>query len=142
MVGAAFLSVAVLGAACADRSTGDGEEGGASSVGEAAGELDATALVARYAAPVEGQPGSVTLYDDLGAYHREITTSSPEARDYFDQGLRLQYAFNHAEAIRAYEEALRYDPWPPATTSTRRWTPRAGEGRTPQLSGRWSWPTT
>jgi tetratricopeptide (TPR) repeat protein len=111
LAGAAFLSVAVLGAACADRSAGVGEEGGAPSDGEAgAGELDATTLVARYAAPVEGEPGSVTLYDDLGAYRREITTSSPEAREYFDQGLRLQYAFNHAEAIRAYEEALRYDP--------------------------------
>ncbi len=111
LVSAALLSVAILGTACADRSAGDTEEGGGPPVGEAgAGELDATTLVARYAAPIEGAPGSVPRYDNLGAYHREITTDSPEARDYFDQGLRLQYAFNHAEAIRAYEEALRYDP--------------------------------
>ena len=111
LAGAAFLAVAVLGATCADRSTGDGEEGGAPPVGDTgAGALDAATLVARYAAPVEGEPGSVAHYEDLGAYHRAIATSSPEAGEYFDQGLRLQYAFNHAEAIRAYEEALRYDP--------------------------------
>ena len=35
LAGAAFLSVAVLGAACTDRSPGDGEEGSAPSAGEA-----------------------------------------------------------------------------------------------------------
>ena len=34
----------------------------------------------------------------------------PEAQLYFDQGLRLTYAFNHAEAVRAFEEAARLDP--------------------------------
>lgn len=52
----------------------------------------------------------VPLYDNLGEYHREISTSVPAAQQYFDQGLRLQYAFNHAEAIRSYEEAVRIDP--------------------------------
>lgn len=106
-----LLAAAALGAACADGSAGSAESGGPSTVEEAgAADLDPTVLMARYASPVEGPPGSVPRYDNLGAYHREITTESPEARDYFDQGLRLQYAFNHAEAIRAYEEALRYDP--------------------------------
>lgn len=52
----------------------------------------------------------VPLYTDLGDLHREITTRSPEAQKYFDQGLRLTYTFNHAEAIRAYREAARIDP--------------------------------
>ena len=52
----------------------------------------------------------VPLYDNLGTYHYEVTTSSPLAQRYFDQGLRLYYAFNHAEAIRAFEEAARLDP--------------------------------
>lgn len=57
-----------------------------------------------------GEQAMVPLYDDLGDYHYEITTTSAEAQQYFDQGLRLYYAFNHAEAIRAFGEAQRHDP--------------------------------
>jgi len=53
---------------------------------------------------------SVPLYDDLGGHHYAITTSVPTAQRYFDQGLRLYYAFNHAEAIRSFREAQRLDP--------------------------------
>ena len=53
---------------------------------------------------------SVPLYDNLGDYHRSVNTGMARAQAYFDQGLRLQYAFNHAEAIRSYEEAVRLDP--------------------------------
>lgn len=53
---------------------------------------------------------AVPLYDNLGNLHRAVTTNSPEAQSYFDQGLRLTYAFNHPEAIRAYREAARLDP--------------------------------
>ena len=41
---------------------------------------------------------------------RKISTSVPKAQRYFDQGLRLVYAFNHDEAKRAFEEAARLDP--------------------------------
>ena len=101
-------TLAVLAGACADRSGADGDV--AAGGGETLAQADPAALVARYAAPIEGAPGDVPLYDNLGGYGREISTNSPEAQSYFNQGLRLQYAFNHAEAIRAYEEALRYDP--------------------------------
>jgi tetratricopeptide (TPR) repeat protein len=50
------------------------------------------------------------LFDDLGSYHRAITTRSPQAQAYFDQGLRLVYGFNHYEAQAAFREALRLDP--------------------------------
>jgi hypothetical protein len=42
-----------------------------------------------------GPPASTTppLFDDLGGYHRAITTRSPQAQAYFDQGLRLVYGF-------------------------------------------------
>ncbi|HEX5829345.1 MAG TPA: hypothetical protein VFY16_00100 [Gemmatimonadaceae bacterium] len=50
------------------------------------------------------------LYDNLGTLHKPITTTAPLAQRYFDQGLRLTYAFNHEEAIHAYQEALRHDP--------------------------------
>lgn len=55
------------------------------------------------------QAGDVPLYDNLGDHHRDISSNDDQTQAYFDQGLRLQYAFNHAEAVRAYEEALRYD---------------------------------
>jgi tetratricopeptide (TPR) repeat protein len=54
-------------------------------------------------------PDSVPLYRNLGNYHRTVT-AAPIAQRYFDQGLRLYYAFNHAEAIRAFEEGARRDP--------------------------------
>lgn len=52
----------------------------------------------------------VPLYDNLGTHHYAITTDVPAAQQYFDQGLRLYYAFNHGEAIRAFAEAARLDP--------------------------------
>ena len=54
--------------------------------------------------------GAPALFDDLGNHHRAISSKSPRARRYFDQGLRLVYAFNHDEAKRAFEEAARADP--------------------------------
>jgi tetratricopeptide (TPR) repeat protein len=50
------------------------------------------------------------LYDDLGILSSPITTKSPLAQRYFDQGLRLAYGFNHAEARRAFRTAQKYDP--------------------------------
>jgi tetratricopeptide (TPR) repeat protein len=53
---------------------------------------------------------SVPLYDNLGDHHYAISSRTPRVQAYFDQGLRLYYAFNHAESIRAFEEAARLDP--------------------------------
>ena len=50
------------------------------------------------------------LFDNLGNLHHPISTSSPEAQQYFDQGLRLVFAFNHEEAINSFQEAARLDP--------------------------------
>jgi tetratricopeptide (TPR) repeat protein len=60
----------------------------------------------RAATPTDAVP----LYTDLGDYHYAIGTTEPLAQQYFDQGLRLYYAFNHQEAIRAFREAQRLDP--------------------------------
>jgi tetratricopeptide (TPR) repeat protein len=60
-----------------------------------------------------GQPaadGRPVLYDSLGNYSYRITTASPEAQRWFDQGLRLVYAFNHNEAQRAFRQASLLDP--------------------------------
>ncbi|MBX2816887.1 MAG: hypothetical protein KTR24_12855 [Saprospiraceae bacterium] len=48
--------------------------------------------------------------DGLGDLHFEVTTNSSQAQAFFDQGMRLVYAFNHAEAYRAFQEASRLDP--------------------------------
>src|SRR5437762_6256850 len=50
------------------------------------------------------------LYADLGTWTHRVGTSSSRAQQFFDQGLRLYYGFNHAEAIRAFREAARLDP--------------------------------
>ena len=50
------------------------------------------------------------LFDGLGSFHRPITTSSPEAQRYFDQGMRLVWAFNHDEATRSFARAAELDP--------------------------------
>lgn len=49
------------------------------------------------------------LFDDLGTLSMPVSTSSDEAQRYFDQGLRLAFAFNHVEARRAFVEAQRLD---------------------------------
>jgi tetratricopeptide (TPR) repeat protein len=48
--------------------------------------------------------------EGLGALHRTVTTSSPEAQAFFDQGLRLSYGFNHDEAARSFARAAMLDP--------------------------------
>jgi tetratricopeptide (TPR) repeat protein len=50
------------------------------------------------------------LYEGLGNHSHRITTRSPAAQQYFDQGLRLLYGFNHGAAIRSFQEAARFDP--------------------------------
>jgi tetratricopeptide (TPR) repeat protein len=50
------------------------------------------------------------LWEGLGSVAYQITTSSAAAQSYFDQGLRLTYAFNHAEAQRAFRKAQKLDP--------------------------------
>ncbi|HWL88088.1 MAG TPA: hypothetical protein VNO21_19935 [Polyangiaceae bacterium] len=50
------------------------------------------------------------LFDNLGSYSRKVTTASPEAQKYFDQGLRLLYAFNHDEAARSFAKGGQIDP--------------------------------
>ena len=49
------------------------------------------------------------IYDNLGTYHMAITTASPVAQQYFDQGLRLTYGFNHDEAVKSFKEGIRAD---------------------------------
>lgn len=72
--------------------------------------LPLAAAAAEHAHAPAPDAGPPPLFDDLGTWSHPVTTSDPEAQKYFDQGLRLVYAFNHDEAIRAFREAARRDP--------------------------------
>src|SRR5260370_9618519 len=58
------------------------------------------------------KPAAATmpLYSGLGPVHHPVTTSSPLAQKYFDQGLAFTYGFNHEEAKRSFEQASQIDP--------------------------------
>jgi tetratricopeptide (TPR) repeat protein len=50
------------------------------------------------------------FFDGLGSYTRTVSTASPEAQKYFNQGLNFLYGFNHGAAIRAFQAAAAIDP--------------------------------
>lgn len=56
--------------------------------------------------PLQREP----IFEGLGSHGRKITTASPEAQRYFNQGLAFLYAFNHDEAIRSFRQATELDP--------------------------------
>jgi tetratricopeptide (TPR) repeat protein len=58
-------------------------------------------LVARAGAP---------LFDGMGEHEHPVTTSDPAAQKYFNQGLIIDFAFNHAESARSFRAAQRLDP--------------------------------
>src|SRR6201998_4881868 len=50
------------------------------------------------------------LWAGLGGVKYRVTTANELAQSYFNQGLRLTYAFNHSEAQRAFRKAQKLDP--------------------------------
>src|ERR1700674_1443966 len=52
----------------------------------------------------------VALTPGLGTYTHTITTRSPDAQKYFNQGLNLLYGFNRYEALRSFRRASQLDP--------------------------------
>jgi len=50
------------------------------------------------------------LYANLGTLSFKAGTRNARAQAWFDQGIRLAFAFNHAEAQRAFREAQKEDP--------------------------------
>jgi tetratricopeptide (TPR) repeat protein len=61
---------------------------------------------------MHGQPApkKATLMSGLGDLHHPVSTTNPEAQKFFDQGMRLIYAFNHQEAAGSFERAAELDP--------------------------------
>jgi tetratricopeptide (TPR) repeat protein len=55
------------------------------------------------------KPGA-PVFKGLGDHHHKITTRNARTQLLFDQGVRLMFGFNHAEAIRSFREGARRDP--------------------------------
>ena len=66
------------------------------------------AMAQDHAAHVQTHP--VTLVTGLGDLHHPVSTHNPQAQQFFDQGLRFIYAFNHDEAARSFQHAAELDP--------------------------------
>lgn len=61
-------------------------------------------------APPASTATGTRLFDNFGELHRDIGSKVPAAQQFFDQGLRMAYGFNHQAAGRAFAEAARLDP--------------------------------
>lgn len=72
------------------------------------GFLGAISVAGRGTAAPSGR--HAVLIDNTGTYGRKISTTSPLAQKFFDQGLRLVYGYYFPEAIASFEEAQQYDP--------------------------------
>src|SRR5216683_3819324 len=60
--------------------------------------------------PAHPQAKPATLMPGYGHLHHPVSTSNPQAQQFFDQGLRQIYAFNHDEAARSFQRATELDP--------------------------------
>jgi tetratricopeptide (TPR) repeat protein len=70
--------------------------------------LIAVALSAFVTAAFPATP--VTLMSGLGEVHHAVSTKNRQAQQFFDQGLKLVYGFNHDEARRSFQRAAELDP--------------------------------
>ncbi len=61
------------------------------------------------AAPAAGPAVTMPLFHDLGSHTHKISTKNREAQNYFDQGYRYLFNFNHNAAILSFQEALKRD---------------------------------
>ncbi|MFN2577895.1 MAG: hypothetical protein ABR607_09440 [Pyrinomonadaceae bacterium] len=56
------------------------------------------------------EPSPVRILSGLGSWHHATSTKNFEAQEFFDQGLRMTYGFNHEEAVRSFKRAAELDP--------------------------------
>jgi tetratricopeptide (TPR) repeat protein len=60
--------------------------------------------------PAPAKAKSATLMTGYGNWHHPVSTKNAQAQAFFDQGLRLIYAFNHSEGMRSFQRAAELDP--------------------------------
>jgi tetratricopeptide (TPR) repeat protein len=53
---------------------------------------------------------AATLMSGYGDLHHPVSTRNPQAQQFFDQGLRQIYAFNHDESARSFQRSADFDP--------------------------------
>jgi hypothetical protein len=58
---------------------------------------------------MQGKERPVTLVAGIGDAHHPVSTHNAQAQEFFDQGLRFIYAFNHDEAARSFQHATELD---------------------------------
>jgi tetratricopeptide (TPR) repeat protein len=116
-LGTAALVASAVGAAPQKESLSDLFDPGAIAAGVCGGSAKhATTFKPMQLAlvsPAEGvaaDSAGPPLWEGFGTLSYKITTDNDLAQRYFDQGLRLTYAFNHAEAYRAFKKAQTLDP--------------------------------
>jgi len=73
-------------------------------------EITAMAPMAAIPASIDDWAKGARIFEGLGNFHRKIATKSPEAQQYFDQGMRFLWAFNHDESTRSFARAAQLDP--------------------------------
>ena len=56
------------------------------------------------------QHAGAPLLEGLGNFNFTISTDNDDAQRYFNQGLVLAFAFNHAESVRSFQAAQKLDP--------------------------------
>lgn len=78
----------------------------ATSKSPAAAETASTATSPTALATRAGAP----LFDGMGEHEHPVTTSDPDAQRYFNQGLVIDFGFNHAESARSFRAAQTLDP--------------------------------
>ena len=66
------------------------------------------AAAQEHSMPAQGR--AVTLLAGIGDAHHPVSTHNPQAQEFFDQGLRFIYDFNHDEAARSFQHAAELDP--------------------------------
>ena len=52
----------------------------------------------------------IALQTGIGSIHEQVSTSSKEAQEFYDQGLAYLESYFWAQAARSFHQALRYDP--------------------------------
>ena len=59
--------------------------------------------------PAKMNEGNAPIFKGLGNLHFETSAKNKKAQQYFDQGLTLLYSFNHGEAGRSFNAAIKHD---------------------------------